>query len=113
MAKILTQDTAIKDPRIKEPKKAQEPKHANNSLGNAETSKIVRKEFKKRFRKEKCRWKNSNSSTLAIGNNTTSNNTWLKGLKKNLSETMYYNYYKKGYYTWTYSKLKKNNALKN
>ncbi len=49
MAKVQTQGTTMKDPRIKKPKKAQEPKPANNSSGNVKISKKVWKESKKRF----------------------------------------------------------------
>lgn len=37
-AKIQTQSTIIKDPRIKKLKKTQEPKPVNNSSNNVETS---------------------------------------------------------------------------
>lgn len=47
--KIQTQNTTMKDLKIKKPKKVQEHKPVNNFFGNVETSKKVLKEFKKRI----------------------------------------------------------------
>lgn len=114
VAKVQTQNTIIKDPRIEEPKpKAKDLKLANNSFGNAETSKKVWKKSKKSFQKEKCKQKNFSFVTHTTGGNTISNDTGPKNLKKDLSEITYYNCNKKGHYTWTCPKFKKDNCQKN
>lgn len=70
-------------------------------------------ESKKKFPKEKLRQKNSSSGILAIEGNTNSKKAGSKVPKKDLFEITYYNYNKKGHYTKTYPKSKKNNIPKN
>ena len=62
MAKVQTQSTAIKDPKIEEFKpKIKDFKPTNNSFGNLETFKKAQKNSKKGFKK-----RNVNKKTLAL-----------------------------------------------
>ncbi len=103
----------MKNSRIKEPKKTQEPKPIKNFFGNVETPKKAWKKSKKKFQKEKRKQKNFSSVIFTIKGYTTSNNIRLKGLNKIFSEIIYYNYNKKSHYTQICLETKKTNTHKN